>query len=454
MKNSVFQTYQDIQKIKKIKSGTIDISTYENILKEIKKITKCDKITNKTHHYTTYYILNKILCVPDSKINSIINLFDNNDVFLNLVLKYDKLIINDPGKFLINALKSANSLSCDQIKTQLIKSTFLKYNVPNNLINLYRQVYVSYHFNTNFRNTFSNLLWTLISSVGCGESLYENIKKFSINYNDSKFIFPLSTKKECHNYLLNNNHEFFEEAIINSIVCSNGGTKKLAEKINFNDSYIFIGRIFDEKLNIKKYELIKWFCKIECQLAESDYNKIPLIINFLERHGYFNNVRNSFCLKGKTFSSITKQLHAWEKLTTIQQYSYLPQKWEKSFIQNFEFNMQSISPECDDIYTINEILNIDDLYNEGKELRHCILSYMYKIFDKVPSSKITIWSLKKNGNRVLTITLNNQNKINASQGFCNRYPTDDEKRIIEIWNNKIALQNSNLIDKQLILFTI
>lgn len=456
--NSVCQTYLDIRKLKKIKLIN-NFRNYDEVLSVIKKNLEYSKVTKQVHYYAAYFILNKILKIPDSKINSIITLFDTNDIFFNLLLD-NKLVINNPISFLISIAKSNRNryfLYDNRVikKIELIKFTFFKYKVPNNLIRLYINVTYSNFYNKTFKTIFSNALINLMFSISCGKSLFDSIKEFSIENNPS-YSFPLFTKKECHNYLFDADDTVtFSDAIKKSIIYSNGGSKKLIEHLEFGDDR-FYDRLFNKELNIKKYKIIKWFCKIEFQIKESIYyTKIPAMFTFL-----MNNLDDKkFSLQGKTFDSVLKQISEQEKIQIKRQYHHLPQQWEKSTIPNFSVSLpKDITSEHDayvarilgnqhcDIYTITEILNIDDLYSEGNELCHCVLTYMNRIFD--PCAKLTFWSLKINKKRLLTIALNAKNNVYSIRGFGNRLAKDDELKIIKMWTDKIEL----LTNPQLQLF--
>lgn len=291
-------------------------------------------------------------------------------------------------------------------------------------------------FGENEKNLILKLIQLMLNvkfSIENGESLFQNIKneKFNLDNGYGEIItIPLHTKKECHLFLNSDQFQnnwfgeckyYFINGILSSWVISNQGSLKLLENIILCGKFK-IGLFIKHCVN-STYKIIKWLCKIENQINFNDIN-MNLIIDYLKFN--FKNDAN-FSLKNRTYKSIIKKIEKWYKELNIKQYEKFPKTWEKSNICEFKTE--------DNIYIINEILNIDDLYIEGKELQHCILTHI----EKIHNEKITIWSLKMNGKRLLTIELDKLKNVIQIRGYKNRLITIQEMIILDEWFNREGL---------------
>lgn len=290
----------------------------------------------------------------------------------------------------------------------LISHLFCKYEINNFLF--YIWVY-----KTTIRKS---LYLQLFITIANGNSLYKNLNNIFYEENNNKYKLPFVTKKQCSDFLnLKTSYgSSIDKEILKILISSNGGSNQLIICLN--------NLIFQNLSNLKYqnfvYEIIKWFCKIE--------KEIPQINNKIQNKDFdpifdylfhcFENIPN-YSLKGRTYKSILKAMEIWHKKLSIKEYSHYPQIWGHSQIQNFIL----------DNYTITEILSIEELYQEGKELHHCVLSYIKKIHEE----KSTIWSLKKNGVRQLTIEINANKFIVQVRGLKNRFATWDESIILNDW---------------------
>ena len=85
------------------------------------------------------------------------------------------------------------------------------------------------------------------------------------------------------------------------------------------------------------------------------------------------------------------------------------------------------------VWTVEEILTMRALQAEGNAMKHCVSSYWYNIVNGGTS----IWSLQKNGVRMLTIEVNNPSwTVVQARGKCNAPPTPKEKLIMMKWASK------------------
>lgn len=328
-----------------------------------------------------------------------------------------------------------------------IDESTLPYKVPDYIISIYKALIIN-----NEVIGVTKLFNDLIYSLGNGESLWKNIKikKFRITYYYMAINLPLYTKKECNLFLnvpesiiknygtsrSNSMHSPFYVALLYSLVIANNGSRKLLDSIIH---YKFVKDMFVEKIAHIKYKIIKWLCKVENEIKDTTRIQIHPIIDYLINSFKENS---EYSLKGRTFNSVLKQTEIWHRQLKFEQYSNYPQNWSHTeHINDFEIEIKNKR------YTITEILSADELYQEGKELNHCVLSYIEKIHTEKIENKITIWSFKENGKRLLTIEIGKYITIRGLQytlvqarGYKNRYVNEEEVIILNKWFDQENIQ--------------
>ena len=109
--------------------------------------------------------------------------------------------------------------------------------------------------------------------------------------------------------------------------------------------------------------------------------------------------------------------------------------WYESGIDEFEWIEGSATPENQRHWTIKEILNRKNLFDEGFTMRHCVASYE----GLCASGRSSIWSLgieRSDGRRrrVLTVEVSGSRRaICQVRGKANRLPTEKEMAILRRW---------------------
>lgn len=304
----------------------------------------------------------------------------------------------------------------------MLDQTNTKYKVPNFITLSLNKL----DANDELTLTIKKFINNVKVSIENGESLFINIKnkKFNINLNGNILSVPLFTKKQCHLFLTasetNLKPDQFITAILYSWIISNGGSVKLVNCL-IKELTFQVGLFIESRQKIQ-YNIIQWLCKIENQIDLVNFETIPISDYLLHK---FKNDPN-YSLKGRTFNSVLKQTEVWHKQLKISQFKEYPQIWEPLVIIK-SFNNSD--------YSITEILNIQELYEEGKELSHCVLSYIKNI----SLFKTSIWSFKQNNKRLLTIEVNSQKQILQIRGYKNRRPTLQELLILGGWFEKEGL---------------
>ena len=90
----------------------------------------------------------------------------------------------------------------------------------------------------------------------------------------------------------------------------------------------------------------------------------------------------------------------------------------------------------DSEWTVTELRSWRALFWEGRKMRHCVSMYA----SRVKTGQCSIWSLRRNGARVLTVEVRNRARdIVQIRGHCNRRATDEERTVLAAWADRAGL---------------
>lgn len=90
-----------------------------------------------------------------------------------------------------------------------------------------------------------------------------------------------------------------------------------------------------------------------------------------------------------------------------------------------------------------ELTSSKELLEEGQALQHCVGGYG----PYCAAGYSSIFSLRYNNARQVTIEINPRNKnIVQARGVSNRRLSSSEQQIINLWFNKIVINDNDLID--------
>jgi hypothetical protein len=86
------------------------------------------------------------------------------------------------------------------------------------------------------------------------------------------------------------------------------------------------------------------------------------------------------------------------------------------------------------VWTLQEIADTRALYEEGREMSHCVFGY----YHQVVHGESSIWSLRlgsgPDARRAVTLEVRNASRrIVQARGFGNRNPTPDERWVLRRW---------------------
>ena len=202
--------------------------------------------------------------------------------------------------------------------------------------------------------------------------------------------------------------------------------KMLDEIMSFIQSYLRSNRTFT--LNIDSYysdfEFWKSGFRILLNSDCRDYH-IRAYVDYLEFQK--THLGADFSLKGRTYTSILRDIELWHRTITYEQIDGEPIVWgqkEEGVLKTIKVN--------DRLYEYKEIIDSHELFIEGKKKCHCVYTYL----DSCVNKRIQIWRLNEaNTNKGLTIQVKNS-KIVQARGKFNAIDEYLEKNVLTVMAKK------------------
>ena len=162
----------------------------------------------------------------------------------------------------------------------------------------------------------------------------------------------------------------------------------------------------------------------------------------LTAHGEERRVapRPGFSMEGRTLKSMLRLVSAWHlELAGTRKGRRLA--WRKSPIQEYRYQEKRPEEETDRVWSIQELLDSDALYAEGRAMRHCVYTYANQCW----RGETTIWSLRLRVNevekRMATIEVDPRKRaIIQARGKCNQRLGARSLEIMRQWAVWAGLQ--------------
>lgn len=333
------------------------------------------------------------------------------------ILDYEFLDpLSDLGKLpWIRPLKTwkPKGKSNNSIFRSLIDHLLVQYSVPNFLYSIF---FMNYTIPVSY-----TCLYDLFVTVAKGGSLYRHAQT-------GRFP-PVMTRKMCH-YFLNIPHGTgIVEAVRHAQVLGCGGDRNLAHALHRTR----LGRTFAENEKFW-FNVIQWFCN-------RPMLKLCLVRPLVDYINHRADSNPAFSMKGRTVGALISGMEKWHgelalerklKSTSFKRSGIGEGIWERS-IRLSNGNRKSF------IWTMEELLSSRELAVEGRAMKHCVYSYA----EDVECGDSSIWSLRREGKRKLTVEVENRRKeIAEALGMLNRIPTAKEIEILELWAGENNLKMS------------
>lgn len=284
----------------------------------------------------------------------------------------------------------------------LAEHLFAKYHTPKFLWSAFWE-----------ENANTRFLSKIVERIAGGESFAKMCKS-------GEFPLPF-TKKQCHMFLQTTANYRFMSALRRIQIKSHGGSSQLHQA--------WMQRPFAQYLGTQAEEVfwdsvIAWFSKNPML----DLNQLGPLIDYINHRRADDG---DFSMKGRSALAMLRGMEEWHgELQRIKEFK--AHNYESTGFKpgRYQIKKRLRIGHITENWTIDEILTSSELAAEGRVQKHCVYSYSRSI----ASGQISIWSMKMNGERMITIEVWNKPKtINQTRGKHNRATTADEFRIIQRW---------------------
>jgi hypothetical protein len=225
------------------------------------------------------------------------------------------------------------------------------------------------------------------------------------------------SKQETHSFL-NSNIDSFQEALVYAVAIQFKNSK-IAARL----SHTKLSRI-DESIKwlkeVKYREMIDFFCRH----PDLELTEINDLIDYLEFAYGQRNAEGKTCysLYGRTFESVKRASIEWHR--TVSKFKIGYEEWDGFDMEN------RIYTDVDGIeWSMTQLLNTKDLTEEGIRQRHCVAGY----YGRCKNGNVSIWSLRNQNKRALTVELTERKTVVQARGTANRDARPEELRILKFW---------------------
>ena len=179
--------------------------------------------------------------------------------------------------------------------------------------------------------------------------------------------------------------------------------------------------------------------------------QVGLLCDYLEARRFGDPVLGrpaepEFSMKGRSPAALMELVRRWHRelnrlraLTGSSPGREIPARFPACGIQGAEIARKRNR----EVWSITEILTLQALAEEGKEMSHCVLSYALRVAD----GQCSIWTMRVRScleprpRRALTIEMVNRSRtIVQARGKLNRLPAPAERAVLEAWAREQRLE--------------
>lgn len=231
------------------------------------------------------------------------------------------------------------------------------------------------------------------------------------------------------NYNLSNNNILLRGLIYIKLLAAN-------VQQDFTFSFVKTSKVF-QLYPLEYYKNISFWKKaLQLTHAGRTYFNFNLtdILDFLEYQLIATN--NQYSLKGRTTDSLLRSVEAWHGRIFIENHAELRQLNWKRITSEYDLTFEYDN----EIYRCIQLLSGEELFQEGNELKHCVVTYARLC----KNYHCSIWSMQKkmNGNfvRIMTLEVNNQKKIVQARLFENALPDNLELGLLNDWATRMKYE--------------
>ncbi len=264
-----------------------------------------------------------------------------------------------------------------------------------------------------FFTTSDEKVAPIVDYVAKGGSHYDKVKS-------GELPVPL-TRKMCHDFLQTTTEYTFLSGLRRTQIRAYGGGPHLFR--------VWMGGPIGSTLHEPSEEEF-WASVLQFFSNNPliDYSQVGPLVDYIQ---YRRRGDRGFSMKGRTVLALMREMSAWHgelaKTKNIKNMVFEPSGFKTG---DFERYYQEPTGRTLVLWTVRELLSSKELADEGRAMKHCVYSYAYKVGINTSS----IWSLRANGERAVTIQVNNANEtIVQYRGKCNAIPGAREFQILKEW---------------------
>lgn len=178
--------------------------------------------------------------------------------------------------------------------------------------------------------------------------------------------------------------------------------------------------------------VIQWFCN----QTMLDNQRIGPLVDYIQ---HCRNENHNFSMKGRSPLALIRNMEEWHGILHRLKGSPMD-VYEESGLLGGTWITKKIDRqtgfELKHTWTFKELTSAKELTAEGRAMRHCVYSYSRSVGE----GRTSIWSVRKDNERVLTIEVDNHlETIRQVRGFGNRLASKEEASIIRKWAAKNQL---------------
>lgn len=245
------------------------------------------------------------------------------------------------------------------------------------------------------------------------------------------------TKRETHAFLTAPGQMTFVEALWYAVASSYTDDHGLRQRI-------MRSKVAREQVTPFWKEAARFFIE-----HDTPFTEIGPFVDFFQ---YRLNIDRGYSLRGRTPQSLARARADWHRtLSRVRDHG--GGAWEGVAVPDYFIGrplpegLPSLAEQQEWVrkvtnseqYTIRQIRTGDALAEEGSAMRHCVYSYK----DRCIRGTASIWSMRRNDRRLLTIEMNNEGDLVQIRGVGNRLATDAEMAIIKRWARDAGLRIVN-----------
>ena len=262
------------------------------------------------------------------------------------------------------------------------------------------------------------------------------------------------TKRMCHRFMQTTAGHTVVEAIRRAQALDLGADRRIAAAL----AKCRLGRALQAAEDFW-FTVIQWLCNFPML----DPTQVGPLVDYITRlyeareaareqaredaglgiHG--GDLPAPFSMKGRSAAAVFRGMEAWhgdlaheaeiaQREAGIYGRRPIATKFEPSGIRAHSWQVKRGRERA--TWNVVELLTLRALSDEGKAMGHCVYSYGYS----VSKGQISIWSLSLDGERALTVEVDNaQRQIVQARGLRNRQATNSELTALKRWGERAEL---------------